>query len=76
LLVAQSRVLRAKPPPLTPVSSVGAGDSFSARWCWGLAAGYDLAVAAGSSAVLNPGTELAHADDTQRLVDAVTVREM
>ena len=82
LLVAQSRVLRAKPPPLTPVSSVGAGDSFLGALVWGLAAGYDLAaalrlaVAAGSSAVLNPGTELAHADDTRRLVDAVTVHEM
>jgi 6-phosphofructokinase 2 len=76
------RVLRAKPPPLTPVSCVGAGDSFLGALVWGLAAGYDLtaalrlAVAAGSSAVLNPGTELAHADDTRRLVDAVTVREI
>jgi 6-phosphofructokinase 2 len=82
LLVAEGRVLRARPPPLTPVSSVGAGDSFLGALVWGLAARYDLAaalrlaVAAGSSAVLNPGTELAHADDTRRLVDAVTVREM
>jgi 6-phosphofructokinase 2 len=49
---------------------------------WGLAAGFDLAhvlrlgVAAGSSAVLNPGTELAHPDDTRRLVDVVTIREL
>jgi fructose-1-phosphate kinase PfkB-like protein len=35
-----------------------------------------LAVAAGSSAVLNPGTELAHADDTRRLADAVKIREL
>jgi 6-phosphofructokinase 2 len=41
LLVAESRVLRAKPPPFTPVSSVGAGDSVLGGWCWGLAAGYD-----------------------------------
>ncbi|MBO0750948.1 MAG: 1-phosphofructokinase family hexose kinase [Bradyrhizobiaceae bacterium] len=82
LLVAEGRVLRATPPPLAPVSSVGAGDSFLGALVWSLAAGYELgaalrlAVAAGSSAVLNPGTELAHADDARRLVDTVTVREM
>jgi 6-phosphofructokinase 2 len=82
LLVARDRTLRAEPPPITPLSSSGAGDSFLGALVWGLAAGCALAdalrlgVAAGSSAVLNPGTELAHADDTRRLVDAVTVREL
>jgi 6-phosphofructokinase 2 len=82
LLVARDLVLRAEPPPIAPLSSVGAGDSFLGAMVWGLAAGYDLAgtlrlaVAAGSSAVLNPGTELCHADDTRRLAEAVTVREL
>jgi 6-phosphofructokinase 2 len=82
LLVARDRVLRAEAPPITPLSSVGAGDSFLGAMVWGLAAGYDLAdalrlaVAAGSSAVLNPGTELAHADDTRRLFGTVTVQEL
>jgi 6-phosphofructokinase 2 len=82
LLVARDCALRAEPPPITALSSVGAGDSFLGAMVWGLAAGYDLAcalrlgVAAGSSAVLNPGTELAHADDTRRLVEAVIVREL
>jgi 6-phosphofructokinase 2 len=82
LLVARDRVIRAEPPPLTPLSSSGAGDSFLGAMVWALAAGHDLAgalrlgVAAGSSTVLNPGTELAHADDTRRLFDAVTVREL
>jgi 6-phosphofructokinase 2 len=82
LLVTCDRVIRAEPPPITLLSSVGAGDSFLGAMVWGLAAGYDLAhvlrlgVAAGSSAVLNPGTELAHPDDTRRLVDAVKVREL
>ena len=82
LLVARDCALRAEPPPITPISSVGAGDSFLGAMVWGLAAGYDLAaalrlgVAAGSSAVLNPGTELAHADDARRLVEAVTVQEL
>jgi 6-phosphofructokinase 2 len=82
MLVTRDRVIRAEPPPITPLSSVGAGDSFLGAMVWGLAAGYDLAhalrlgVAAGSSAVLNPGTELAHPDDTRRLVDAVKIREL
>jgi 6-phosphofructokinase 2 len=82
MLVTRDRVIRAEPPAITPLSSVGAGDSFLGAVVWGLAAGYDLAhilrlgVAAGSSAVLNPGTELAHPDDTWRLVDAVAIREL
>jgi 6-phosphofructokinase 2 len=82
MLVTRDRVIRAEPPPITPLSSVGAGDSFLGAMVWGLAAGYDLAdvlrlgVAAGSSAVLNPGTELAHPDDTRRLVDAVRIWEL
>jgi 6-phosphofructokinase 2 len=82
LLVGRDRVIRAEPPPLSPLSSIGAGDSFLGAMVWALAAGQDLAdalrlgVAAGSSAVLNPGAELAHADDTRRLLDAVTVREL
>jgi 6-phosphofructokinase 2 len=82
MLVTRDRVIRAEPPSVTSISSVGAGDSFLGAVVWGLAAGHDLAhvlrfgVAAGSSAVLNPGTELAHPDDTRRLVDAVTIREL
>ena len=82
MLVTRDRVIRAEPPPIAPLSSVGAGDSFLGAMVWGLAAGYDLAdvlrlgVAAGSSALLNPGTELAHPDDARRLVDAVAIREL
>lgn len=82
ILVTHDRVIRAEPPPITPLSSVGAGDSFLGAIVWGLAARYDLAdvlrlgVAAGSSAVLNPGTELAHPEDTRRLADAVMIREL
>jgi 6-phosphofructokinase 2 len=80
LLVGRERVLRAEALPITAVSSVGAGDSFLGALVQSLAAGFDLeqafrlAVAAGSSAVLNSGTELAHAEDTRRLAGAVVVR--
>ena len=64
VLVTRDQVLRAQPLPVTPVSAVGAGDSFLGALIWRLAAGADLresfrqAVAAGAAALLNPGTEL------------------
>lgn len=82
LLVDRDRVLRAEPLRISPISSVGAGDSFLGAMVWSLAAGDDLAnafrlgVAAGSSALLNAGTELAHADDTRRLATNVVIRAM
>jgi 6-phosphofructokinase 2 len=82
LLAARDRVLRAEPPPITPVSAVGAGDSFLGAMVWGLAAELDLesafrlGVAAGSSALLHPGTELAHPEDTRRLAAEVIVRAL
>jgi 6-phosphofructokinase 2 len=82
LLADRDRLLRAEPLAIGPVSSVGAGDSFLGAMVWGLTAGLDLeqafrlGVAAGSSAVLNPGTELAHPEDTRRLVSAVVVRAL
>jgi 6-phosphofructokinase 2 len=82
LLADRDRLLRAEPLAIGPVSSVGAGDSFLGAMVWGLAAGFDLehafrwGVAAGSSAMLNPGTELAHPEDTRRLASAVVVRAL
>lgn len=54
-------------------SAVGAGDSFLAAMIFGLASGWDvedalrLGVAAGSAAVLSPGSDLAHPEDIRRL---------
>jgi 6-phosphofructokinase 2 len=82
LLVGRECVLRAEALPITAVSSVGAGDSFLGAMVWSLVAGFDLehafrlGVAAGSSAVLNPGTELAHAQDARRLAADVAVRAL
>jgi 6-phosphofructokinase 2 len=82
LLVDRDRALRAEPPPIAPVSSVGAGDSFLGAMVWGMAAGFDLdhafrlGVAAGSSALLNPGTGLAYPEDIRRLAAQVAVRAL
>jgi 6-phosphofructokinase 2 len=82
LLVTRDLVLRADAVAIKPVSTVGAGDSFLAALVTRLAAGLDLqdafryAVAAGSAALLAPGTELARPQDVERLLGAVTVRSI
>ncbi len=73
LLVTRDRTLRAQPVPIQPVSSVGAGDSFVGAIVWALAGELSLedafryAMAAGSAALLTPGTELCKKEDIERL---------
>jgi 6-phosphofructokinase 2 len=81
LFVTAEGAWRAPALEVELVSAVGAGDSFVGGLVWSLAAGHDLeeafryGVAAGSAALLTPGTELSLADDVQRLhADAVLER--
>jgi 6-phosphofructokinase 2 len=77
VLVTRDRVWRAEPLAITPLSAVGAGDSFLGALVWRLALSADLgeafrqAVAAGAAALLNPGTELCHPADVKRLAEQV-----
>ena len=77
LLVTPDAAVRASALDIQAVSAVGAGDSFVGGIVWGLATGKSLidafryGVAAGSAAVLNPGTELCHAPDVTRLYERV-----
>jgi 6-phosphofructokinase 2 len=77
LLVTRDQVLRAQALPVTPVSVVGAGDSFLGAMIWSLASGHTVetafryGVAAGSAALLMHGTELCQREDTERLVNDV-----
>ena len=77
LLVTRELAHRAHAPDMRPISAVGAGDSFVGGMVWSLAAGDNLleafryGVAAGSAAVLNPGTELCHAPDVMRLYEQI-----
>jgi 6-phosphofructokinase 2 len=79
VLVTRDQVIRAQPLPVTPVSAVGAGDSFLGTLIWRFASGADLAesfrqaVAAGAAALLNPGTELCRPDDVKRLAERVNM---
>jgi len=82
MLVTRERVLRAEPVRIEVVSTVGAGDSFLGGLVAALAKGDDLgdafrlAVAAGSAAVMSPGTELCGDDDVRRLLPRIAVKEM
>jgi len=80
LLIGKHYALRANGLPIKPASVVGAGDSFLAAMVLSLAKqdSLDIAlsygVAAGSAALLNPGTELCSLDDVQRLFEQVRLR--
>ena len=80
LLVTRDQALRTEGLPIKPVSAVGAGDSFLGAMVWRLAAGGSLedafryGIAAGSAALLAPGTELCRREDVARLYPQVTVK--
>ncbi len=73
LLVTREGAWRAEALPITVASSVGAGDSFVGALVWALQRGESLseaftwAMAAGSAALLTPGTGLCLPDDVHRL---------
>lgn len=81
LLTTSDKAWRAQALPIEPVSSIGAGDSFLGAMVWSLAAGHDMeaafsyGMAAGSAALLTPGTELCRADDVARLVTQVHLQQ-
>jgi 6-phosphofructokinase 2 len=82
LLVTADQTWRAQPMAIEVVSAVGAGDSFLGGMIATLAAGkpleaaFRVAVAAGSAAVLSPGTELCHAAEVSRLMPLVKISEV
>jgi 6-phosphofructokinase 2 len=80
LLIARDQALRAEGLAIKPTSVVGAGDSFVGAMVWSLAQHSSLdnalryGVAAGSAALLNPGTELCQPEDLWNLAPQVIVR--
>ncbi len=82
LVVAHDRAWHVPAPQVRPVSTVGAGDSFLAAVVWSLASGHDLAVAArygvaaGTAALLSPGTELCRRDQVERLFPQIIAQEV
>lgn len=82
ILVTRELALKAAAPAVEAVSTVGAGDSFLGAFLWSLSRKPDwreafrLAVAAGSAALLSPGTDLAHAEAIHRLAAEVVVGDL
>jgi 6-phosphofructokinase 2 len=80
LLVTSHEVLRGQAVPIKPISIVGAGDSFLGAMIWSLACGqpvehaFRYGIAAGSAALLMPGTEMCRREDVERLVGEVKVQ--
>lgn len=80
LFIARDQALRADGLPIKPASVVGAGDSFVGAMVWSLAhdnsfdAALRYGVAAGSAALLNPGTELCQSENVMRLAPQVMIR--
>jgi 6-phosphofructokinase 2 len=82
LLVTATHSWKAPPLAIEVVSAVGAGDSFLGGMVWALAASqpieqaFRVGVAAGSSAVASPGTELCSEVDVKRLLADVRIDEI
>lgn len=82
LLVTQRQAFYAPALPVTPVSVVGAGDSFLGAMVWSLDEGQGIeeafrhGVAAGSAALLSAGTGLCKAEDVRRLYPQVHLQRL
>lgn len=73
---------QARPPRVTTVSSVGAGDSLigGLLWSWtrraSLVEAFRWAVACGTATAMTPGTELCHRADVRRVLRRVAIRRL
>ncbi|WP_132055448.1 1-phosphofructokinase family hexose kinase [Pseudocnuella soli] len=82
VLVSADEVVMVTPPPVRKLSTVGAGDSMVAAMVLALFQGksnqeiLSLGVAAGTAATMNPGTELCHKEDVDRLLPKLRVQTM
>jgi len=82
LLVSKEGAWFAPALPIIPVSAIGAGDSFLAGLVFALAGqrppvqALAYAVAAGSAALLAPGTQLARASDVKAFAAKVSVERL
>jgi 6-phosphofructokinase 2 len=82
MLVTAQRAWRAAPLAVEMASAVGAGDSFLGGMVAALAAGspmeeaFRMGVAAGSAAVMSPGTELSREEDVKHLLPLVEIGEI
>jgi 6-phosphofructokinase 2 len=82
LLVTREGAWRGYAPPVTPISTVGAGDSFLGALVWSLMSdksceeslGY--AIAAGTAALHAPGTDLCRPDDVEFFLPRIKIEQL
>lgn len=79
MLIDRQQTVCVRPPVVPIASKVGAGDSMVGGMVWSLSRGDDLVtavrygIAAGSAAVMTPGTELCRADDVHQIFERVSI---
>jgi 6-phosphofructokinase 2 len=79
MLITKDRKYRIVPPKVNTISTVGAGDSMLAGIVHKLSIGEDLpnavkfGVSCGTAATLNPGTELCHLADVEKIYSQITI---
>jgi 6-phosphofructokinase 2 len=82
MLITRDCAWRGRAPKMTPVSTVGTGDSFLGAMVWRLSQDDDLedalrfAIAGGSAALLAAGTELCRRGDVEQLLRDIQITEM
>lgn len=81
LVVSGEEAFRAYPAPITPLSTVGAGDSMVAAIVYGMLHGKTLeetarwSSAAGTVTASKPGTEVCGLEEVRAMLNAVTITE-
>ena len=81
MLISASETISVIPPTVERKSTVGAGDSMLAGIVLSLSRGWSLAdsvrfgVACGTAATMNPGTELCHREDAERLYKIISSKK-
>lgn len=82
LVVTSNQAFRATSPPVEIKSKVGAGDSFLAGCVLALSQGrpiedaLKLAMAAGTAAVMNEGTQLCHKEDVESIIGRIKIESL
>ncbi|MEL6528277.1 MAG: PfkB family carbohydrate kinase, partial [Chloroflexota bacterium] len=79
MLITADKAVKMRPPVVPIQSKVGAGDSMVGGIVWSLSRGDDLqtavryGIAAGSAAVMTPGTELCRPDDVHDIFGRIAI---
>ena len=80
MLITEESTFKITPPKVNSISTVGAGDSMVAGIVQSLSLGRSITesvkygVSCGTAATMNPGTELCHMDDVEKIYSQITIK--